>query len=182
MHSNLSFDNWAELLTFRPVSSQHSLLNNTPGNPSYPRVWTRSCTSCRSHPRSSVHLRTANTARLFQSVENLQFPYKLARRNLKERTDKQAVVNETLPFPSFKCGEQVLIHRPYNEADGSSPKHIGPWRGPYIVRAQMSPVIYRVTRDGNPTEITVHLGRMKEKTLSLCRPLSPTSMPSTICS
>ena len=26
----------------------------------------------------------------------------------------------------------------------------------------MSPVIYRVTKDGNPAEITVHLGRMKK--------------------
>ena len=26
----------------------------------------------------------------------------------------------------------------------------------------MSPVIYRVTKDGNPAEIAVHLGRMKK--------------------
>ena len=44
-----------------------------------------------------------------QAVENLQLAYELARRNLKERADKQAVVNETLSFPSFKTGEQVLI-------------------------------------------------------------------------
>ena len=37
-----------------------------------------------------------------QTVENLQLAYELARRNLKERADKQAVVNETLSFPSFK--------------------------------------------------------------------------------
>ena len=65
-------------------------------------------------------------------------------------------------FPVLKTGEQVLIHRPYNEADGPNPKLISPWRGPYTVRAQMSPIIYRVTKDGNPVEITVHfLGRMK---------------------
>ena len=93
--------------------------------------------------------------------------------------NKQAVVNETLSFPSFKPGEQVLIHRPCNEADGPNPKLISPWRGPYTVRAQKSPVIYLVTKDGNPTEITVHLGRMKN-TLSLCRPLSPTLTLSTI--
>ena len=50
----------------------------------------------------------------------------------------------------------------YNEADGPNPKLISPWRGPYTVRAQLSPVIYRVTKDGNPAEITVHLGRMKK--------------------
>ena len=55
--------------------------------------------------------------------------------------NKQAVVNETLSFPSFKPGEQVLIHRPYDEADAPNPTLISPWRGPYTVRAQMSPVI-----------------------------------------
>ena len=102
----------------------------------------------------------------------------MARRNLRERADKQAVVNETLPFRSFKTGEQVLIHRPYNGADGPNPKLISPWRGPYTVRAQMSPVIYRVTKDDNPAEITVHLSRMKN-TLSFGRPPSPTLMRST---
>ena len=87
------------------------------------------------------------------------------------------VVNETLSFPSFKPGEQVLIHRPCNEADGPNPKLISPWRGPHTVRAQMSPVIDRVTKDGNPAEITVHLDRMKNM-LSLCRPLSTTLMRS----
>ena len=97
-----------------------------------------------------------------QTVENLQLAFQLARRNLSERADKQAVVNETLSFPSFETGEQVLIRRTYNEADGPNPKLISPWRGPYTVRAQMSPVINRVTKDGNPAEITLHLGRMKK--------------------
>ena len=42
-----------------------------------------------------------------QTVQNLQVAYKLARRNLRERADKQVVVNETLSFPSFKPGEEV---------------------------------------------------------------------------
>ena len=79
-----------------------------------------------------------------------------------ERADKQALINETLSLISFKTGEQVLIHHPYNEADGPNPKLISPWRGPHTVRAQMSPVVYRFTKDGNPGKITVHLGRMKK--------------------
>ena len=110
-----------------------------------------------------------------QTVENLQLAYELARRNLRGRADKQAVVNETPSFPSFKTGEQVLIHHTYNEADGPNPTLISPWRGQYNVRAQMSPIIYRVAKDGNPVEITVHLGR-----LSLGRPPSPTLMRSTM--
>ena len=97
-----------------------------------------------------------------QTVENLKLAYELARRNLKERADKKAVANETLSFPSFKPEEQVLIQCPCTEADGSKPKLISPWRGPYTVRAQTSPVIYRVTKYGNPAEITVDLGRKKK--------------------
>ena len=35
----------------------------------------------------------------------------------------------------------------------------------------MSPVIYRVTKDGNPSEITVHLGRMKKYFVPLSSPV-----------
>ena len=115
-----------------------------------------------------------------QTVENLQLAYELARRNLKERADKQAVVNETLSFPSFKTGEQVLIHRPYNEADGPNPKLISPWRGPYTVRAQMSFVIYRVSKDGNPRRDYGPPWQDEKSTLSRRRPTSPTLMCSTI--
>ena len=83
---------------------------------------------------------------------NYLVAYELARRNMRERVDKQAVVNETLSFPSSKTGEQVLVHRPYNAADGPNPKPISPWRGPYTVRAPISPVLYLVTKDGNPRQ------------------------------
>ena len=84
-----------------------------------------SCTAFPSHSWSSVHLCTAITARLFyeQTVENKQFVYELARRNLKERVDKQTVANETLSFSSFKPGELVLIHRQFPEADGYYTHH-----------------------------------------------------------
>ena len=70
-----------------------------------------------------------------QTVENLRFSYELARRSLKERADKQAAVSETMPFPSSKTGDQVPIHRPYNEADGPNLELTSPWHGPYTVRA-----------------------------------------------
>ena len=35
----------------------------------------------------------------------------------------------------------------------------------------MSPVISRVTKDGNPAEITVHLGRKKKPVVSLLSPV-----------
>ena len=93
----------------------------------------------------------------------MQLAYELARRNLKERADKQDVENKKLSFPSFKMGDkvQVLQHRSYHETDGPNPKLISPWHGPYIVRAKLSPVVYRVSKPNEVAEITVHLGRMK---------------------
>ena len=97
-----------------------------------------------------------------QTVERLQLAYELARRNLKERADSQASVNATLSFPHFNMGEQVLLHRPPTPTDGPNPKLVSPWHGPYTVRAQLSPVIYCASKDGDSAEITVHLGRLKK--------------------
>ena len=43
----------------------------------------------------------------------------------------------------------------------------------------MSRVIYRVTKDGNPTEVTVYLGQMKKSVVPLSSPVPETSMHST---
>lgn len=105
------------------------------------------------------------------TVENLQLAYELARRNLKERADKQASKNEKLSFPIFKPGDQVLIHRPYHESDGPNPKLDSPWHGPYSVSTELSPVIYGVTKDGAPAETTLHLGRMKKYNVRVASPV-----------
>ena len=172
MYSNLSFDNWAELLPFVQLAhntAYSTTLQETPHFLLFGRAAVLPVDLILGVPSTSAPQNQLDYSK--QTVENLQLAYELARRNLKERADKQAVVNETLSFPSFKTGEQVLIHRPYNEADGPNPKLISPWRGPYTVRAQLSPVIYRVTKDGNPAEITVHLGRMKKYVVPLSSPV-----------
>ena len=88
--------------------------------------------------------------------------YEIARRNLGERTEKQAKKsNAKLTFPSFQPGDEVLVHRPYTEDDGPNPKLISPWRGPFVVRSRLSPVIYRVSRGELPKETSVHLARIK---------------------
>ena len=144
MYSNLSFDNWAELLPFVQLAhntAYSTTLQETPHFLLFGRAAVLPVDLIFGVPSTSAPQNQLDYSK--QTVENLQLAYELARRNLKERADKQAVVNETLSFPSFKTGEQVLIHRPYNEADGPNPKLISPWHGPYTVRAQMSPVIYR---------------------------------------
>ena len=82
------------------------------------------------------------------TVEILQLAYEIARRNLQEeRTDEQIESSEKLSIPQYQPGHQVLVvHRPYTVADEPNPKLISPWRGPFAVRSQLSPVIYRVAR------------------------------------
>ena len=58
-------------------------------------------------------------------------------------------------------GDQVLLHRPHHETDSPNPKLASPWHGPYTIRAQLSPVIYRIAKPNELAEITVHLDRMK---------------------
>ena len=53
------------------------------------------------------------------------------------------------------------MHRPYTVAGGPNPKLISPWRGPFTVCSQLSPVVYRVSRDGELAETSVHLGRIR---------------------
>ena len=75
--------------------------------------------------------------------DNLQIAFELARRNLAQRADKQAEQNDKLkPYPVFKPGQEVLVYRPYQDPDGSNPKMLLPWRGPYVVCSQSSPVVY----------------------------------------
>ena len=95
------------------------------------------------------------------TVENLLLAYELARRNLQERSDKQAVKNKKMSFPIFKVGDKVLLPRPHHETDGPNPKLVSPWHGLYAVRAQLFLAIYRVSKPNEPAEVKVHLGRMK---------------------
>lgn len=61
----------------------------------------------------------------------------------------------------MKFGDRGHLHRPCHESDGPNTKLQRPWHGLYSLRAQLSPVIYRVSRDDETAEITVHLGRTK---------------------
>lgn len=163
MYSTLACDNWAELLPFVQLAhntAYSSTLEETPHYLMFGRAAVLPVDLILGVPATTLPQSQLDYSR--RTVENLQLAYELARRNLKERADKQATSNEKLSFPSFTTGDQVLIHRPYHETDGPNPKLYSPWHGPYTVRTKLSPVIYRVTQDGATTETTVHLGRMKK--------------------
>ena len=59
-------------------------------------------------------------------------------------------------------GDKVFLHRPYHETDEPHPKLVSPWHGLYIVGAQLSPVIHRVSKPDESAEVMVHLGRIKQ--------------------
>ena len=154
MYINLSFDNWAELSPFFQLghnTAYSTTLQETPHFLMFGRSAVLPVNLILGVPSTSAPQTQLDYSK--QTVENLQLAYELAHRNLRVRADKQAVVNEPLSFPSFKAGEQVQIHHPHNEADGSNPKLISPWPGQYTVRAQMSPVIHCVIKDGNPSRL-----------------------------
>ena len=67
------------------------------------------------------HVETTSNTEDFSKTtqENLQLAFELARRNLSERTQKQAAQNAKLrPIPVYKPGELVLVYRPYQDSDG----------------------------------------------------------------
>ena len=73
---------------------------------------------------------------------NLQVAYEIVHRNLREKAANKQTVNKTrTTFPVFKSGQQVLLYRPHTSADGPNPKLHCPWRGPYVVQSQISPVV-----------------------------------------
>ncbi len=163
MYSNLACDNWSELLSYVQLAhntAYSKTLEETPHYLVFGRAPRLPVDNILGVPAADVPQTPLDYSR--RTVNNLQLAYELARRNLKERADKQAVDNDKLSFPRFKPGDQVLLHRPYSETDGPNPKLVSPWHGPYTVRSQKSPVIYRVAKPGESAEITVHLGRMKQ--------------------
>ena len=160
--ANASGDNWVELLPFVQLAhntAYSKTLHETPHFLMFGRRATLPIDVILGVPNNSASQSRQDYSR--RTVENLQFAYKIARRNLQERTEKQAKSNAKLTFPSFQPGDRVLVHRPYTEADGPNPKLISPWRGPFVVRSRLSPVIYRVSRGEQPNETSVHLARIK---------------------
>ena len=98
-----------------------------------------------------------------QTVQRLQLAYELARQKLQKRQQAAEQFNLGKRFLEFDNGDVVLIYHPHDTQHEDSNKLLGPWRGPYVVRSRLSPVVfYRVSLEGSLTEISVHLGRMEK--------------------
>ena len=163
MYSDLAYSNWADMLLFVQLAhntAYSSTLHETPrffmfGRPAVLPIDLILGVPATSTPQSPLDY-------MHETVDKLHLAYELARLKLKERSDKQACANDKLSFPKFVEGYQVLIHYPHTNSDGPNPKLLSPWRGPFTVRSQLSPVVYRVSKDGEIAEFSVHLGRMKK--------------------
>ena len=93
---------------------------------------------------------------------NLQIAFEFTRRDLSERVDKQKANNsKSPPIQKFTPGEKVLVYKPHRSTDGSNPKLIQPWRGPYIIRSKLSPVVYRIRLPDDTKQVSVRLAHIK---------------------
>ena len=163
MHSSMDYNNWADLLPLVQLAYNTSF-NTTMQETPYFLMFGRQARLPVDVILGIPHVGSTTDTEKFtqQTRDNLQIAFELARQNLKERADKQAAQNRKLPqYPVFKSGQKVLVYRPYQESDGPNPKLIMPWRGPYIICSQLSPVVYRVRRAKETREISVHLAHLK---------------------
>ena len=164
MHSSMGRDNWAELLPMVQLAYNTSF-NATMHETPYFLMFGRQARLPVDVILGIPHVGpTTDTEKLAQNTrDNLQIAFELARRNLTERANKQAAQNAKLPqYPVFKPGQEVLVYRPHQESDGPNPKLLLPWRGPYTICSQLSPVVYRVKRKYDAREVSVHLAHLKQ--------------------
>ena len=162
MNSAVDQSNWATPLPFVQLSHSTSfsatmhetiLLSVRTTTPA-PSRYNPRCSSCR---KNSRHRGICTKARF-----NLQIAFELARRNRTERAKKKAEHNSKLkPYPVFKPGQEVLVYRPYQDSDGPKPNLLLPWRGPCVVRSQISPVVYRVRLTNDTQQVSLHLAHIK---------------------
>lgn len=164
MHISVAQDNWVSLLPFVQLAHNTSFNATTCETPFF-LMFGRQATlpvdiilGARGGTPPADHTEYSK-----QTRDNLQLAFEFARRNLTERADKQAQANKRLPpYPVFKAGEQVLVYRPHQASDGPNPKLGMPWRGPYIICSQSSPVVYRVKKQGDSREVSTHLAHLKK--------------------
>ena len=91
MYSNLSFNNWAELLPFVQLAhntAYSTTLQETPHFLMFGRAAVLPVDLILGIPSTSAPQTQLDYSYSKQTVENLQLAYELARRNFRERADK----------------------------------------------------------------------------------------------
>ena len=163
MYSNIAQNNWAEVLPFIQLAHNTSFSSTMHETPFF-LMFGRQARLPIDIIFGIPHVGKSATTEEFAHAtrENLQIAFELARRNLSERIEKQKADNSKLPpIPEFTPGQKVLIYKPHHSTDGPNPKLIQPWRGPYIICAKLSPVVYRIRHPDDTKQVSVHLAHIK---------------------
>ena len=162
MYCEVAHDDWVQLLPFVQMAhntAYSSTLHETPQYLMFGRMPTLPIDVIVG--MSQADIPDSALQYTHKTVENLKFAYELARQNLGERANAQATSNADLRYQQFQPGDLVLVHQSHNAQDDPNNELLSPWRDPYQVRHRVSPVVYRVSKDGDSAETSVHLGRMK---------------------
>jgi hypothetical protein len=94
--------------------------------------------------------------------EDMQNVFKLVKKNLEDRQTKLFVDADSLPN-YFEIGHSVLFYNPI-VPEGMHPKFHNYWQGPYKVIEKLSPVVLKIQREDDPSEIRrAHVARLKRR-------------------
>lgn len=152
MHSSMNRDKCASLLPFIQLAYNSSTMHETPFFLMY--VWSEATTTVDSIlgiPHVGTTEKVPKNYLKPRRKIYRQVAFQLARRNLSERTQKQAAKNAKLrPIPAFKPGDLRLVYRPYHQdSDCPNPeiavavactiRHLLPTI-PWYVESEMPPV------------------------------------------
>ena len=135
MYSNISQNNWAEVLPFIQLPHNtyfSSTMHETPFFFMLGRQARLPIGIIFDIPYVGISTTTEEFAH--STREDLQIAFELARRNLSARINKQkASIFKLPPIPEFAPVQKVLAYKPHQSTDGPNPKLIQPWRGPYML-------------------------------------------------
>ena len=126
MYSNISHNNWAEVLPFIQLA-HNTYFSLTMHETPFFLMFGRQARLPIDIIFGILHVGRSTTTEEFahSTRENLQIAFELARRNLSERMDKQKANNSRLPpRPEFTPGRKVLVYKPPHSTDGPNPKLI----------------------------------------------------------
>ena len=163
MYSNILQNNCAEVLPFIQLAHDTSFSSTMHETP-FVLMFGRQARLSIDLIFRIIHVGESTTTEEFAHFtrENLQTKFKLVRRILSERIEKQKANNSKLPpIPEFTPGQKVLVYKPHQSTDGPNPKLIQSCRGPHIVCFKLSPVAYRIRRPEDTKQVSVHLAHTK---------------------
>ena len=82
------------------------------------------------------------------------------------------------PYTGIHRRKKVLVCKPHQSTNGSTPKLIQPRRGPYIICSIVLPLVYQIRLPDDTNQVSIHLADIKPyrpRKSSFLRKILPTS-------